>query len=85
MTNLPELLWDAEGGAHSTERAFLDLVYDELHRLASSLLRYERPTHTLQTSALVNEVFCGSRRRIPCPSRTASTSCVSPHVPCGRS
>jgi RNA polymerase sigma factor (TIGR02999 family) len=57
MTNLPELLWDAEGGAHSTERAFLDLVYDELHRLASSLLRYERPTHTLQTSALVNEAF----------------------------
>lgn len=40
-----------------TEPAFLDLVYDELRRLASSLLRHERAAHTLQTSALVNEAF----------------------------
>ena len=33
------------------------LVYDELHRLASRYMRGERPGHTLQTSALVNEAF----------------------------
>jgi RNA polymerase sigma factor (TIGR02999 family) len=33
------------------------LVYDELRRLAQHYLRRERPGHTLQTSALVNEAF----------------------------
>ena len=32
-------------------------VYDELHRLASSFLRNERPNHTLQPSALINEAY----------------------------
>ena len=58
MTSLPDLLWDSRDGSPSVrERAFLELVYDELHRLASSLLRHERAAHTLQTSALVNEAF----------------------------
>jgi RNA polymerase sigma factor (TIGR02999 family) len=58
MTCLPELLWDSnEGSASASESGFLGLVYDELHRLASSLLRRERAAHTLQTSALVNEAF----------------------------
>jgi RNA polymerase sigma factor (TIGR02999 family) len=33
------------------------LVYDQLHQLAESLLRNERPDHTLQSTALVNETF----------------------------
>jgi RNA polymerase sigma factor (TIGR02999 family) len=33
------------------------LVYNELHRLARQYMRRERPGHTLQTSALVNEAF----------------------------
>ncbi|HEV8130475.1 MAG TPA: sigma-70 family RNA polymerase sigma factor [Acidobacteriota bacterium] len=33
------------------------LVYDELHRLAHQYMRRERPGHTLQTSALLNEAF----------------------------
>jgi predicted RNA polymerase sigma factor len=33
----------------------LNGVYDELHRLTSSFLRNERPNHTLQPSALINE------------------------------
>ena len=58
MTCLPDLLWDSnEHSPSASEPAFLDLVYDELHRMASSLLRHERPAHTLQTSALVNEAF----------------------------
>lgn len=32
-------------------------VYGELHRLASSFLRNERPNHTLQPSALINEAY----------------------------
>ena len=33
------------------------IVYDELHRLARRYMRYERPGHSLQTSALVNEAY----------------------------
>ena len=35
------------------------LVYRELHRLARSAMRGERPGHTLQTTALVHEAFIG--------------------------
>jgi len=33
------------------------LVYDQLHAIAEALLRNERPDHTLQPTAIVNEVF----------------------------
>src|SRR5215475_5155401 len=33
------------------------LVYQELHRLADHYMKGERPGHTLQTTALVNEVY----------------------------
>jgi len=33
------------------------IVYDELHRLARRYLRGERPGHSLQTTALVNEAY----------------------------
>jgi RNA polymerase sigma factor (TIGR02999 family) len=33
------------------------LVYDELHRLAQRYMADERPSHTLQTTALVNEAY----------------------------
>ena len=35
----------------------MSLVYEELHRLAHLYMNRERPGHTLQTSALVNEAF----------------------------
>jgi RNA polymerase sigma factor (TIGR02999 family) len=35
----------------------MPLVYSELHRLAHRHIRKERPGHTLQTSALLNEAF----------------------------
>ena len=35
----------------------MPLVYQELHRLAHHYMSRERPGHTLQTSALVNEAF----------------------------
>ena len=33
------------------------LVYDELHRLAHRYMSRERPGHTLQTTALVDEAY----------------------------
>jgi len=43
------------------DKAALDkltpLVYDELHRLAHQYISRERPDHTLQTTALVNEAY----------------------------
>jgi RNA polymerase sigma factor (TIGR02999 family) len=35
----------------------IPLVYDELHRMAERYLRGERPDHTLQPSAIVNEAY----------------------------
>ncbi|HEY6230348.1 MAG TPA: sigma-70 family RNA polymerase sigma factor [Pyrinomonadaceae bacterium] len=43
----------------------MPLVYDELHRLAGAYLRRERREHTLQPTALINELFLklfGQRR-----------------------
>jgi len=50
----------------------LPLVYDELHRQAASLLRKERPGHTLQTTALINEAYLKliDRRDVNWESRT---------------
>jgi RNA polymerase sigma-70 factor, ECF subfamily len=45
---------------HGEEKArdeLMSLVYDELHRLAAIYLRRERREHTLQPTALVNELF----------------------------
>src|ERR1017187_2206187 len=46
-----------EGSGLPSESALFELVYYELRRLASSYMRQERPDHTLQTSALVNEAY----------------------------
>ena len=35
----------------------IPLVYDELRRLAAHYMRRERPEHTLQQTALVNEAY----------------------------
>jgi RNA polymerase sigma-70 factor (ECF subfamily) len=46
----------SEGDREALEE-LLPLVYDELHRLAGAYLRRERPNHTLQATALVNEAY----------------------------
>lgn len=45
-----------EGDENALEQLTL-LVYDELHRLAATYLRKERRQHTLQPTALVNELY----------------------------
>jgi RNA polymerase sigma factor (TIGR02999 family) len=49
------LRW-TEGDQHALND-LLPLVYDELRRLARSYLQRERPGHTLQSTALVNEAY----------------------------
>jgi RNA polymerase sigma-70 factor (ECF subfamily) len=44
------------GDAHAAE-SLLPLVYAELHRLAKGYMRRERPDHTLQATALINEAY----------------------------
>jgi RNA polymerase sigma factor (TIGR02999 family) len=51
------LLVDWREGDQTAFDRLLPLVYDELHRMAAHYMRGERPGHTLQTSALVNEVY----------------------------
>ena len=44
-------------GDHTALDKLMPLVYDELHRLAHIYMARERPGHTLQTSALLNEAY----------------------------
>ena len=44
-------------GDQAAREELMSLVYEELHRLAHRYMKEERPGHTLQTSALVNEAF----------------------------
>jgi RNA polymerase sigma factor (TIGR02999 family) len=62
MTTLPPqsvtqwlLKWRA--GDEAALQVLTDLVYSDLHRLAQSYLRRERPDHTLQATALVHEAY----------------------------
>ena len=51
------LLVDWREGDQTALERLLPLVYDELHRMAARYMRGERPGHSLQTSALVNEAY----------------------------
>ncbi len=44
-------------GDRSVEEALMPRVYLELHRLAMTRMKSERPGHTLQATALVHEVY----------------------------
>jgi RNA polymerase sigma factor (TIGR02999 family) len=46
----------AKGDSEAGEK-LLPLVYGELHRLAKGYMRNERPDHTLQPTALINEAY----------------------------
>lgn len=55
--DITRLLLAWSDGDDSALRVLVPLIHDELHRLASHYMRGERGAHTLQTTALVNEVF----------------------------
>jgi RNA polymerase sigma factor (TIGR02999 family) len=52
-----ELLLHWGNGDRKALEAMLPLVYDELRRLARYHLHRQRPNHTLQSTALVHEVY----------------------------
>ena len=51
------LLQDWQGGDPTALDRLTPLVYEELRRLAHNYMSRQRPGHTLQTTALVNEAF----------------------------
>lgn len=51
------LLRAMKNGDESAAGKLLPLVYNELHRLAKTYMQRERPDHTLQPTALINEAY----------------------------
>jgi RNA polymerase sigma factor (TIGR02999 family) len=51
------LLSSISKGDHSAWEKLISLVYRELHTLARAAMYKERPDHTMQATALVNELF----------------------------
>ena len=68
---LTELLRNSRRGDSDSEARLMELVYNELRRMASGLLRSEARGHTLQTSALVHEAYLrmGGGQGIDAPNR----------------
>lgn len=54
---ITRMLADWGRGNPDAREALMPVVYDELRRLARHYLRHERPDHTLQSCALVNEAY----------------------------
>ena len=52
-----QLLKAMHAGDTQAAESLLPLVYAELHRLAKGYMRRERPDHTLQATALINEAY----------------------------
>lgn len=51
------LLKAMHAGDQAAAAKLLPLVYSELHRVANAYMRRERPDHTLQPTALINEAY----------------------------
>ncbi len=66
-----ELLLAWSNGEKTALESLAPLVYNELHRLAHHYMSRERPDHTLQTSALVNEAYLRlvDQKRVQCQNR----------------
>jgi RNA polymerase sigma factor (TIGR02999 family) len=53
--------WSKGDGAQADE--LFPLLYDDLRKRAHNFLRHERPEHTLQTTALINETYLKLRQQ----------------------
>ena len=58
-SEVTQLLLDWSNGDKAALDKLMPLVYKELRRLAHHYMRRERPGHTLQTTAIVNEAYLG--------------------------
>tara|TARA_R110002126_G_scaffold75469_27_gene188438 strand:- start:4242 stop:4799 length:558 start_codon:yes stop_codon:yes gene_type:complete len=59
QTNITMLLSQWQAGDLQAEQQLSKLVQQKLQQLAAKYMRQERPGHTLQPTALVNEAFIG--------------------------
>jgi RNA polymerase sigma-70 factor (ECF subfamily) len=55
--DVTSLLKKLSEGNQDAAQQLIPVIYQELHRLAAGHLRYERPDHTLQPTALVHEAY----------------------------
>ncbi len=55
--SITDLLIEWRDGDETALNDLMPLVYEEMRRLARHYMRRERPGHTLQTAALVNEAY----------------------------
>jgi RNA polymerase sigma factor (TIGR02999 family) len=62
---IAKLLENWKAGDKEALRELLPLIYKQLHRLACHMLRGERHEHTLQSTALVNEVYLRLESQAP--------------------
>ena len=67
-----QLLQDWRHGDKAALDQLMPIVYDELHRVAASYLRRERPDHTLQATALISEAYLRlmDESHVSCENRT---------------
>lgn len=56
-SRITQLLRQLRTGDDAVSDELLTLVYEELHRIAKNHLSKERPSHTLQPTALVHEAY----------------------------
>ena len=56
-SEITRLLHDWRGGDELALERLTPMVYQELHRMAKHYMAREREGHTLQTTALINEVY----------------------------
>src|SRR5579863_7563350 len=56
-SEITQLLHDWRGGDELALERLTPMVYQELHRLAKHYMAREREGHTLQATALINEVY----------------------------
>lgn len=54
---ITQLLLSWSNGDQAALEQLIPLVYPELRRMAQRYMRREKPAHTLQTSALINEAY----------------------------
>jgi len=55
--DVTRLLRQLRGGGPEVSAQIVDLIYGELRRIAGAQMRRERPSHTLQPTAVVHEAY----------------------------
>jgi RNA polymerase sigma factor (TIGR02999 family) len=57
QASVTSLIVRLRGGDRSALDQLMPIIYDELHKIARGYLSAERPSHTLQATALVHEAY----------------------------